>query len=300
MGNCCYKQNVESSLIVVSSTKTYFALKFPHGINGIEYSNSNQKFISCNINIWLKQFYTIDKKWTNWIVYNDELPKLNGEDNFITKKGHCKGIITWNENKISWLCHSVPKFPDFNFDSNSINDINKSELVYGQSFQIIEFEFKPEIIASILLQLHIMEANIYIHNYDRNLDNLIQYMHHIPIRNITISNSIIHIAKSPKYEIDIYSDYISVYYKYNWQIETWIRGHKITNLSNNCSDIIDIEFENINWKESQDHSKWAVSNSSYYFIGDLNRMTSQFKRGGGGFICNDKNISNALRLLIKN
>ena len=90
------------------------------------------KNISCNINTWLKQFYTIDKKWNNWIVYNDELPKLNDEDNFITKKGHCKGIITWNENKISWLCHSLPKFPDFNFDSNSINDINESELVYGQ------------------------------------------------------------------------------------------------------------------------------------------------------------------------
>ena len=316
MGNCCSnKNNVENTQIslitqnqntktssIKGTTKVNFALKLPHGFQGIEYSENDKRFISCNnINTWLKQFYILDKKWDNWVVYNDEIPN-NGDDHFVTKKGHCKGIITWNENRISWLCHSVPKFPSFNFDGKSISDIREGELIYGQSFQYMEFEFKPEVISSLLLQLHIMEANIYIHNYDPNLDSLHTHIHNIPIRTIQISDSITHIAKSPKNEIDIYSEHIILKYNYKWQIETWIRGHHIEKnyLNSFCSDIHSLIFENIHYKESQDHSKWAVSNDIYYFIGDLNRMTSQYKRGGGGFICNDIFITKALQNLIQN
>ena len=42
----------------------------------------------------------------------------------------------------------------------------------------------------------------------------------------------------------------------------------------------------------------GVSNKNLYWICDLNRMTSQYKRGGGGFICNNKYLSIALRKLI--
>ena len=35
-----------------------------------------------------------------------------------------------------------------------------------------------------------------------------------------------------------------------------------------------------------------------YYIGDLNRMTSQFHRGGGGFLVKDSIISNLLINLI--
>ena len=65
-------------------------------------------------------------------------------------------------------------------------------------------------------------------------------------------------------------------------------------------DIDTIFFKDFQYKESQDHSKWAVSDKEWYWVGDLNRMTSQFHRGGGGFIGTDEYIANAFRSLIKN
>ena len=119
---------------------------------------------------------------------------------------------------------------------------------------------------------------------------------------IKISKNITHIAKSPKYEIDIYEDYILKNYNFNWNFETWIRGHLIKNENeNNIKDIKTINYDNITYNEKQDHSKWGVSDDKYYWVGDLNRMTSQFKRGGGGFICSNKDIAKELnKLILKN
>jgi deoxyribonuclease-2 len=40
----------------------------------------------------------------------------------------------------------------------------------------------------------------------------------------------------------------------------------------------------IKWTESEDHSKWALLEQKYSCFGDMNRMSSQWKRGGS-FYC---------------
>uniref|UniRef100_A0A6C0DAP1 Uncharacterized protein n=1 Tax=viral metagenome TaxID=1070528 RepID=A0A6C0DAP1_9ZZZZ len=266
-----------------SKNNKKLALKFPHGLSYIEYDGKKSFIKKDNINNFLKNIY-LYSKWNNWIVYNDE-------NNQHTRKGHCKGIIAWNKNKISWLCHSVPKFPNI-FSGNTISDIEDSELIYGQSFQYIEFDYNAIMIKNIMKQLDIMNANVYINNSDYKY----KHVEEINVSKLIINNNIIHIAKSPNLEIDIYGDYIVKEYNYKWFVETWIRGHHINN--HKVIDIKNLKFDNIEYTESQDHSKWAVSNNEYYFIGDLNRMTSQYKRGGGGFICKDIQIVNALNSLI--
>ena len=42
--------------------------------------------------------------------------------------------------------------------------------------------------------------------------------------------------------------------------------------------------DTIQWDESQDHSKWTLSGNQYSCFGDMNRMESQWKRGGA-FYC---------------
>jgi gliding motility-associated-like protein len=91
--------------------------------------------------------------------------------------------------------------------------------------------------------------------------------------------------------------WIIVYGDKNTDKETLIKGNLIeTNC--NIKDIKKLCFEDVTFNESQDHSKWGVSDKDYYCISDLNRTLSQYKKGGGIFICKDKELSKSLYLLI--
>lgn len=48
----------------------------------------------------------------------------------------------------------------------------------------------------------------------------------------------------------------------------------------------------ISYDEHKNHSKWAISDKDTccVWIGDINAMTSQFHRGGGGLIIKDDQI----------
>jgi len=260
------------------------ALKFPHGKEGVEYSEQLNGFVPCkDINKWIQEIYK--KSWTNWILYNDDMKDSHH------KKGHCKGIVAWNESHISWLCHSVPNFP-ISFDHL---EILESELIYGQSFYNIILPFHNDTLSSIVQQLYIMQANIYIMNTHLSFPKKINK----EISTLLLTDNVTHIAKSPHHCIDIYSECIAQKYPCNWRVETWKRGHEIHRQIPNMKDVISLQYQNCEYSEKQDHSKWGVSDTDYFWIGDLNRMTSQYHRGGGGFICKNKDISVAFRSLIK-
>lgn len=300
MGNCLNCCNSSTDTLY----KKYFALKFPHTTQYI-YSDIENKFIEGpDINTWTQNLYCVSH-WENWIVYNDDTTKIT---NSSTNHGHCKGILTWtkyadnnsnNKSKIGWLCHSVPNYPR-KFTGSIISLIEHSEIIYGQSFQYIEIQYDDKLLLDIIQQIHIMDSNIYIEHYTAEF---IKYKNIIfpkvnKLKILKITDDIIHIAKPYQFNIDIYSEYIATEYKFNWNIQTWKRGHKIKESTSNIYDIINMKFEYFEYTSHQDHSKWATTNNEYYWIGDLNRMTSQFNRGGGGFICKDKYLANNLYKLI--
>jgi deoxyribonuclease-2 len=50
------------------------------------------------------------------------------------------------------------------------------------------------------------------------------------------------------------------------------------------------------WDEPNAHSKWAVSATKPIFcIGDINRMTTQFERGGGAACLNSEALADQFR-----
>ena len=280
MGNCCCINN--EPLIVKS-----IAIKFPHTTQYI-YSNEDSKFImEADINVWIQTKYCVSY-WPNWVVYNDDISKISEKH---TSHGHCKGILTWNDTRIGWLCHSVPNFPR-EFKRNKISIIERSELVYGQSFQYIEVPFNKDMLYNIMHQINIMDSNIYNSNYTSEYKEYeeMKFPKINKFNMLKISDDIIHVAKPHTVQFDIYTDCIAKNAPYRWKVQTWKRGHEITANNINIIDINKFKYEHIEYTTHQDHSKWAVSNDSYYWVGDLNRMTSQFKRGGGGFICRDSNI----------
>ncbi len=52
---------------------------------------------------------------------------------------------------------------------------------------------------------------------------------------------------------------------------------------------------NVSWSETQDHSKWAYPKiGDFGCFGDMNRMPSQWKRGGAFFCIQSANLKKAL------
>lgn len=92
-------------------------------------------------------------------------------------------------------------------------------------------------------------------------------------------------AKSAAWGQELYSDCIApalgadVLY-----VESWIRGDQCPPAcgAHQVLDVDTVHTAGWAWRETQDHSKWAVTDTgSMACMGDINRMTSQSKRGGG-------------------
>jgi len=296
MGQCfsCVPCFQASSSSERDRSVTKVALKLPHGLKGMEYDAYKKRFVGCHIQEWLARLYR-DATWTNWVTYNDQ------NHLGLSKKGHCKGIVAWNETRVSWLCHSVPHFPR-EFNGTTLSDIEPSEHLYGQSFHYYECDRTPDLVRSIFHQLYTMDACPILQRYTegRTWDSeRVTFKKEGAFTTLALGETMFHLSKSPAGEIDVYSQFLVVHFPTEWKVETWIRGHLITIPCPLVHDIDTLCYESQTYQESQDHSKWAVSDKEWYWVGDLNRMTSQFHRGGGGFVGTDTGIANAFRNLIQ-
>jgi hypothetical protein len=57
---------------------------------------------------------------------------------------------------------------------------------------------------------------------------------------------------------------------------------------------------NISWLTTQDHSKWLIAtNAPYSCFGDMNRMSSQWARGGAFYCIKSTNLNTALKAIVK-
>jgi deoxyribonuclease-2 len=299
--NQCY---VSKNIIYYS-----IALKKPDGKIYSYYDNelnNNSLLIKDNINEWIHDVYTKKKnKWLYQLLYNDEILDNiidNIPDNkifFLNRKGHNKGILLWNNEKIGWLIHSIPKYPNkIKLDKEfKIEDIDEGQLIYGQSFVYIELDIKE--LNNILMQLKIMESNVYYTNYDKY--NKIENPANI-INELTLDDNIFHISKSSKWNKDLYDDYIRIFINSKILCQTWMKPG--LDSTEHTKNIRNIKWDdNIHYITSQDHSKYAISmdkNKPWIFIGDINRMESQYRRGGGGLLIKDKNLWTAFNKIIVN
>lgn len=106
-------------------------------------------------------------------------------------------------------------------------------------------------------------------------------------------------SKSSKYPKDIYSGLIANYLKEDLLVQSWRNGAG-DKLESDCTDkykvqnIDRIGIKNFksDWNTSEDHSKWGITTQSEDFtcIADINRMKSQFKRGGGSLCIHSEKV----------
>jgi len=290
------------------------ALKKPDGTKYAYYDseiNNNLFIIKENINDWILNNFNRNK-WSYQLLYNDEIPddifnNINNPNNienntknyYLNRKGHNKGILLWNDNKIGWLIHSVPKYPNkIKLDKEfKIDDIHDNQLIYGQSFTYLELDIKE--LEGILKQLKIMESNVYYTNY-KNYNNI--EINNLNINNLKLDENIFHVSKNSKWNKDLYDDYIRIFMNSKILCQTWMKpGLESTEYTKNI--------RNIKWNDeisyitTQDHSKYAINMDNYdkfVFIGDINRMESQYRRGGGGIIIKNTNLWDCFNKIIVN
>jgi len=98
------------------------------------------------------------------------------------------------------------------------------------------------------------------------------------------------IAKNTEWNDDFWNDLVGPTLKDDMDDETWIRGPipPIAD-SDGIHKTFDIKYINLGplganwaWPETHDHAKWGITlHEPWVCVGDINRMISQRKRGGG-------------------
>jgi deoxyribonuclease-2 len=256
---------------ICTSRPTYhILLKLPHGKQCF-HSTGKEWIYEEDLHTILHSWY---KDYDQWILYNDETP-----EHTVGTGAHAKGIVAWNRTTLTWLIHSVPKFPS-TFQNRTIAP---EQLEYGQSFLYVTMPIRH--LHEILTQLFIMHPTVYSSTmpYDMYQSYLPLYKK-IMTRCYSITPQICHVAKSPLLHQDIYTDLILPRFGGCLYTETWIRGHACDD-TEHCKMVHTIEWKNgVTYTYTKDHSKYGYSDKGWMVVGDMNRMTTQHVRGGGGMI----------------
>ncbi|XP_073828628.1 deoxyribonuclease II [Musca autumnalis] len=256
------------------------------------------------------------------VAYNDEYP--NGT--VIFSGGHAKGVVATDGVTGLWLIHSVPKFPNttkYEYPSTGSH--------YGQSFLCVTLPATE--MEKVAEQLLFNEPNVYFHRIPNHLEDKFptyakvlqkDWIKTEPFNNVlnlvSLEGRIFKsFAKSSRFNQELYEDFVAPTLDTNLLVETWRNG--AGNLDSNCSrsdkvynikriqeDDFDLDF-----KTTQDHSKWAVSQSvglkfwrwrlrstsNWICVGDINRQQHQLVRGGGVLCQQNSKISKLYRNLVK-
>lgn len=223
-----------------------------------------------------------------------------------------------------WLIHSIPNFPEapevgkgFKYPSSGRDN--------GQTVLCISFPSKKES-RDVVNQLLMMRPNVYSisisdkavsvselvdlkkKKWPRGMDSKIVSIDSVRGKEFTSFSR----NSRASQQGDLYSHFIAPHLSCDLFVETWRRGAG-SPLHSNCTsrfkvqniNYVELQFSDDSkvsksspWQYLEDHSKWAIGSSEetpFVCIGDINRMASQFKRGGGSVCMKSEQIWDVLR-----
>ncbi len=250
------------------------------------------------LHLTLQQIPTAAHPTTGAVFYNDEYPsslkKTNNGD-----RGHCKGVLAFDAktNSAIWLVHSTPRYHD-----PAGSGFPADELDYGQTFLCITLKDvkTAEAIAQQMLAQHGPQtygpalpstASSVWHDLVGGKFQLSKTFNDLPFTSKGGAKFRC-IAKSRVWGQDLWSDAVGPTLKVNLDVESWRRGTIPSDIDSDKKDkVADVTAIDLGplgfpyaWPETKDHAKWAQSlggNAGWVCIADINRQTSQSKRGGG-------------------
>ncbi|KAH8295516.1 hypothetical protein KR018_012509 [Drosophila ironensis] len=265
-----------------------------------------------------------DPNHTLLAAYNDEEP--NGT--VFSSGGHAKGVVATDGETAVWLVHSVPKYPtvpEYSYPTSGEQ--------YAQSMLCVTL--KAEDVEKVGQVLIYNEPHFY---YQRNplvkiseeaFPSLERALHgqwrtespfekDVELRSLEGKKFRL-FGKSGRANVELYADVVAPALDVSLFVEAWRDG--AGNLPNSCDkddkvlnvESISNEQLSVNFKTTQDHSKWAVSRPTgiliykwrvgggdWICVGDINRQQGQLQRGGGTLCHKSARVSNIYRQLVSN
>jgi deoxyribonuclease-2 len=233
---------------------------------------------------------------TGWILYNDEMPASAKRSNR-GELGHTKGVIAFDtaSDTALWLLHSWPKYVD-------PDAVGLPTPMYGQTYLCITLSVATASKIAAQMITH-QQPQVYEPRLPASLranDPLVLLTKPINPNATGASGAANYVSKGGlKFKViaknrdwgkDFWNDLVGPLLKEDMDVETWIRG-KIPPIldSDGIHKTFDIKFIDLTrlgapwaWPETHDHAKWGITKAdNWVCVGDINRMISQEKRGGG-------------------
>lgn len=241
-----------------------------------------------------------------YALYNDETPS----GSVSSARAHSKGVLLFNGQQGFWLVHSFPKWPAAVEDGYSGLPSER----YAQSFSCVSFRLDQlERIAAIqLLQWPLVYSSAVSSDLEASLPQFASWIGGNKILGTSLVTSLeshgghifTHYAKSRECACALYEDVVAPGVGDGLLVETWQNGALDLKMPSFCPPEYAYPVTNVTrvrmpdgreWKETQDHSKWAISLSkTVACIGDINRQSSQSKRGGGTLCAENADLWKAL------
>lgn len=261
------------------------------------------------LNLTLDATFENAPETTGWILYNDEMP-VDAQRKDSSSYGHTKGVLAFDTKTKTalWLLHSWPKFTDP--DKQHIPTPQ-----YGQTFLCLSIDMATAGRIANQMRLH-QEPQIFGSRIPTTLsenDPLFLLSQSVD-RNAEGDSNIIDcktrggldfkvMAKNRHWGKDFWIDLVGPALQADLNVESWIRG-KIPPIldSDGIHKTYDVKFIDLNplgfpfiWPESHDHAKCAITtDKDWICVGDINRMVSQERRGGGTIAFQNKILWGAI------
>ncbi len=273
------------------------------------------------LDVTLDAIFRNPAKTVGWVLYNDERPdaakksKSEADDGSL---GHTKGVIAFDTatKTAVWVLHSWPKY------------VQPGEKAlptpkYGQTYLCVSIDLdtanaiaavmidhqEPQVFGSRLPDS--LGANDALRRLTQKINPNVAGDSHVMDFKSRGGKDFKLIAKNRKWGGDFWNQLVGPALGVNIDVETWIRGAIPSNQDSSAAgarnvagklktfDVKMIDLTPLGapwrWPETKDHAKWGIGvDKDWVCVGDINRMISQEKRGGGAIAFQEQALWAAL------
>jgi deoxyribonuclease-2 len=250
--------------------------------------------------------HTTRQLWTapTYVMWNDEPP---AQPTYNFSYGHTKGYLALDPatNTGILVSHSIPNFaagpalvPDY-------AALGSNAYTYAQN--VFCMSVSADTLNDVAYRLLLTHPHVYdsavATGTGGNVTALAAGVFANPVTCANLefsvggagSTTVMVFAKTPAWNADLWAGCVAPALRTDLWVESWIRGSAE---GANCTgdyvvlDVQTVAFSDGSWTEYNDHSKWAVSpTGDAICFGDINRMTTQFSRGGAAYCMRDATLA---------